>query len=293
MRLAGTLAVVTGAGSGIGRALAGALHAAGCRLALLDLDADGLAATVARIDGDSGRDAGGDAGRDRPWSATLDVADRDAVFAAADRILAACGPVDLVVNNAGIAHGGVGVADLRPADLHRVMDVNFFGVVHGTQAFLPHLVARPEAAVVNVSSLFGLVGAARQSAYCASKFAVRGFTESLRMELRATAPHVRAVSVHPGGVATAIARNSIPAGPEDDPADRAAFEALLRTTPEAAARTIVAGIARGRERILVGSDARAGDRIARLLPVRYTDVLLARFARAGLSARRTPVSTWP
>lgn len=279
--LHGRVAVVTGAGSGIGRALAWELGLRGCRLALLDSDGGGLADTAARI-------AGAQAGSP-PLVQPVDVSVADQVHTAAEAVLEAYGQVDVVVNNAGIAHGGRPFWELPERDFARVLDVNFWGVVHGTRAFLPHLLPRPAAALVNMSSVFGLIGVARQSAYCASKFAVRGFTESLRMELRERAPHVRAISVHPGGVRTAIARNSLPVGQPDDVhrAGVAAFDdRMARTSPERAATTIVEGIREGRERVLVGTDARALDLVARLLPRRYTGLLLRPFRAGGGSSRR-------
>lgn len=189
----------------------------------------------------------------------------------------------MLVNNAGIAHGGRPFWQLPEADFARVVDVDLWGVVHGCRSYLPLLIERPEAAVINLSSVFGLIGVGRQSAYCLSKFAVRGFTESLRMELRESAPHVRAVVVQPGAVRTAIARNSLRAGQPDDvhEADVAAFDRLLaRTSPEQAARTIVEGLLSGRDRIVVGSDARLLDLLARIVPERYTGLLLRPVRRA-------------
>jgi NAD(P)-dependent dehydrogenase (short-subunit alcohol dehydrogenase family) len=267
--LHGKVAVVTGAASGIGRAVAVELARRGARLALQDLDEVGLAETA--------RLAGGSA-----LTRRVDVSSAADVQAGADAVLEHHGQVDLVVNNAGIAHAGLPFQELPEADFARVLDVNLWGVVHGSRAYLPHLLHRPEAALVNISSLFGLIGVARQSAYCTSKFAVRGFTESLRMELRETAPHVRTVVVHPGGVKTAIARTSLRAGQPDDEraAQVAAFEeTFLRTAPESAAHTIVDGVERGKERVLIGPDATLLDLLARTLPRRYTGLLLRQMRR--------------
>ena len=268
--LSGKVSVVTGAGSGIGRALALELARSGSRLALLDVDEQGLAGTAAAL------------GAAEVLTRHCDMSDAAQVEVAAAAVVDRFAQVDLVVNNAGIAHGGRPFWELPPEDFGRVMDVNFWGVVHGTRAFLPHLMARPEAVLVNVSSLFGLIGVTRQSAYCSSKFAVRGFTESLRMELRESAPHVRAVTVHPGGVKTAIARNSLVAG---QPADAhreevQAFEQIARTTSDSAAAQIVAGIRSGRSRVLVGTDAKLLDLLARSLPQRYTGLLLRQLQKA-------------
>ncbi len=222
MQLAQKVAVVTGAGSGIGRALAQELAGRGCRLALFDVDEAGLAETARRSA----------AAR---WSAASTSATSRRVTQAAAAVVEQFGQVDVVFNNAGIAHGGRAFWELPPADFARVLDVNFWGVVHGTRAFLPHLMTRPEAAVVNTSSIFGVIGVTRQSAYCSSKFAVRGFTETLRMELRESAPHVRTLAVHPGGVKTAIAERALRAGVDESEHREAAqaFEKIARTTPAA------------------------------------------------------------
>lgn len=272
MQLAHKVAVVTGAGSGIGRALAQELAGRGCRLALLDVDDAGLAETARLVGG-------------APLVRHVDVSDEAAVTAAAAAVVGHFGQVDVVVNNAGIAHGGRTFWELPAADFARVMDVNFWGVVHGTRAFLPHLLTRPESAVVNTSSIFGVIGVTRQSAYCSSKFAVRGFTETLRMELRESAPHVRTLAVHPGGVKTAIAARALRAGVDEAEHREAAqaFERIARTTPAVAARTIVGALVAGRERVLVGPDAKALDLLARSLPQRYTRVLLAGLRRAAAS----------
>ena len=271
------VAVVTGAGSGIGRALAVALAGSGATVALLDRNEAGLAETAALLPGST-------------LSRRVDVAEEQDVQDAAAAVVQRYGHVDLVINNAGIAHAGRDFVDLPAEDFRRVVDVNFWGVVHGTRAFLPHLVRRPEAAVVNLSSLFGLMGVGRQSGYCASKFAVRGFTESLRMELRVSAPHVRAVSVHPGGVKTAIARHSLRAGQSADEhaRDAEAFDRIARTSPEQAAATVLRGVLAGRERVLVGPDARALDLLVRALPLRYTALVLRATAGTDLALPVTP-----
>lgn len=268
---------VTGAGSGIGRALAGELAFQGARLALSDVDEAGLAETVAGLPSTT-----------QVHAERVDVSDAAAVREHAAAVVDRFGQADVVINNAGIAHDGVGVADFDLGAFARVLSVNLWGVVHGTQAFLPHLVVRPEAAVVNVSSVFGLTGIARQSAYCTSKFGVRGFTDSLRMELAETAPHVQVVTVHPGGVSTAIARRSIPASSgnrseEQRAADRERADRMLRRPPAKAARTIVAGLRRGRERVLIGPDARLLDTVARVAPAHYSRLLARPLARLGVS----------
>ena len=268
---------VTGAGSGIGRALAGDLAGRGARLALSDVDAEGLAGTV------DGLPPGTEVLAER-----VDVTDADALVDHERAVGERFGHADAVVANAGIAHDGVDLVDFDPDAFARVLDVDLHGVVHTVRAFLPGLLARPEAAVVVVSSVFGLLGVARQSAYCTAKFAVRGFADSLRMELALSAPHVRVTTVHPGGVRTAIARRSVAASrsrsAEQHRADAETFESLLRIPPEKAARTIVEGVRRGRPRVLVGADAVALDAAARLVPGALSRLGAAAAVRLGAVA---------
>ena len=240
---AGRVAVVTGAGSGIGRALARRLVADGAKLAISDVDVDGLAETAALI--------GAKVRTDR-----LDVTDRASVLNYAESVAAEFGVVNLVINNAGVAHGG-DLLGMSFADIERVINVDFWGVVNGSKAFLPHLIASGHGSLVNISSLFGLVPMPSQSAYVAAKYAVRGFTETLRMEMLAAKLPVRVTCVHPGGVKTGIARNGTvnagePVAGHADYFDRK----LARTSAEDAAATILRGAARGRSRVLVGNDAR-------------------------------------
>ena len=280
------VAVVTGAGSGIGRALALALAREGAWLALNDVSEAGLAETERGARQSGARDV---------LTETFSVADRDAVFAFADAVADRFKQVDVVINNAGIALDAAPVGEVTPDDFRAVMDVNFWGVVWGSQAFLPHLEARPLAALANVSSIFGVTGVALQAPYCASKFAVRGFTESLRMEARAYTPHVTVTTVHPGGIDTAITQNARSAGvrsPAERAKDMEAFERGLVTSPETAAQVILDGIRARNERVLIGADARQADALARLMPQRYTRLLLADFQRKSVipaeRPRRTP-----
>ncbi|HEX8487818.1 MAG TPA: SDR family NAD(P)-dependent oxidoreductase [Propionibacteriaceae bacterium] len=245
----GRVAVVTGAGSGIGRALALQLAAAGARLALSDVDEAGLSQTCS-----AARARGATVRSDR-----LDVTDRAGVFGYADSVAAALGGVDVVVNNAGVLHVGM-VLDSDITDLERVMDVNFWGVVHGSTAFLPHLIASGRGNLVNLSSLFGLVPVPTQSAYVAAKHAVHGFTESLRIELRLAGHPVAVTCVHPGGVDTPIARRATRSPDAPRPSARSA----LRMPPDKAAATILRGVARDRARVLVGRDAAAVHLLSRL-----------------------------
>jgi NAD(P)-dependent dehydrogenase (short-subunit alcohol dehydrogenase family) len=248
--LAGRTAVITGAASGIGRALALRLAAHGCPLVLADVDEAGLEETAARA-------------ATPTFARPLDVSDRGAQLAfAAEATEWAPPPIGAVFNNAGVALAA-NVAESSTEDEEWLRKINFEGVVHGTHAWLPVLLEQRAGAIVNTSSVFGLAGIPGQSAYCASKFAVRGFTESLRHELVGSG--VRAVTVHPGGVRTNIARNgrlnSDPKGlgrSKEEMADE--FDAIVRTTPERAAEVIHRGVDSGRARILIGADAHVFDR---------------------------------
>ncbi|MCG4453808.1 SDR family oxidoreductase [Pseudomonas sp. MMS21-TM103] len=262
--LAGKVAVITGAGSGIGRALAELLAQEGCHLALADINATNLESIASALH-QHGHQVS---------SHILDVADRTAVFAFADAVLAHHGSAHLIINNAGVAVSQT-IANLGYEDFEWIMDINFWGVVHGTKAFLPHLLENNAGHIVNVSSIFGIVSMPSQGAYNASKFAVRGFTEALRQELHNS--NVRVSCVHPGGVKTDIARSARFYQGINGQCDatRAAsdFDKLARTTPEQAARIIVEGLKSKRPRILIGNDARLLDWIQRLLPGAYPKLL--------------------
>jgi len=257
--LSGGVAVVTGAASGIGRALALALAREGMTLALADRDEKGLHETVLLI-----ARAGGTASLH-----VLDVADEAGVNAFAQDVLREHGRVTIVANNAGVSIFGT-VQELETDEIAWLMNVNFWGVVYGTKAFLPALLAQPEACIVNTSSVFGLWGPPGQSAYAASKFAVRGFSEALRGELLGTNVHV--LTVHPGGIKTAIARSARVARAAD--AELAAKttktfdERFLTTPPEVMAAAIVDGIKRNRDRVVAGTDAPRIDLLTRLFPTR-------------------------
>lgn len=274
--LRGKAAAVTGAASGIGKALALQLANEGCRVAVSDVREDALEETAKLV---SARGARVDAAR-------VDVSDRRAVHAWADRLVEEFGPIHLVFNNAGVT-ASTSVESLSYDDLAWVMGVNFWGVVHGTMAFLPHLQAAGEGWIVNMSSVVGLVALATQAPYSASKFAVRGFTEALRQELEIEGSPVRVVSVHPGGVRTDLVRSGR-VGRDVLGLDRdrvvGGFDRLARTSPERAARRVVRGIKNDKKRILIGFDARLLDLAQRLFPV-ASQRLIVRRARAARSRR--------
>lgn len=255
----GKVCVITGAGSGIGRALALNLARRGAKLALSDIDNEGLAETVRRVE-----ELGTEVKSDR-----VDVAEREAVLQYADEVKRHFGVVHQVYNNAGVAHHG-DVDKTALKDFDRVMDVDFWGVVHGTKAFLPHLIESGAGHVVNLSSLFGLIAVPGQSAYNSAKFAVRGFTEALRQEMIADRAPVRVTCVHPGGIKTAVARNASYAEGIDGQNASAMFDKYLAThSPEMAAQTIVDGVRKGRGRVLIGWEANLLDLFVRAVPSAY------------------------
>lgn len=262
------VAAITGAGSGIGRATAQALAKQGCHLALSDVDEQGLQETANSVSGV------------KCTLQKVDVADKDAVYAWADQVVKDHGQVNIIMNNAGVALGDT-VESMQYEDFEWLMNINFWGVVYGTKAFLPYLKQSGEGHIINVSSVFGLIGVPTQSAYNAAKFAVRGFTESLREELEIENGCVSASSVHPGGIKTNIAKNSRVGNigavtRQTRTAEDAAkqFEKLARTTPAEAAEIILEGVRKNRARILVGFDARIIDSMQRLLPTTYQKLLV-------------------
>ncbi len=256
-----TIAVITGAGSGIGRALALNLASSCGGLALADLDSEGLAETARMV-------ASASPGC-RLTTHSLDVADREGMTAFAAEVERVHGGLSLLINNAGVAMGGT-VRELSIDDIDWLMGINFRGVVHGVKLFLPLLARSPQAHIVNISSVFGIIAPPGQSAYAASKFAVRGFTEALRHELAGST--ITVSTVHPGGIRTNIARRArIGEGASESilRAEQQTFDRVARTSPEKAAEVIRRGIEAGRERILIGPDAWLIDRLQRLLPVGY------------------------
>jgi NADP-dependent 3-hydroxy acid dehydrogenase YdfG len=263
------VAAITGAASGIGRSLAIELARRSCHLSLSDLNTEALAETAeaARAHGV------------KVTTAKLDVADRDAIYDWAAQTAEAHGHANLVFNNAGVALGA-SIEGASDEDLHWIMDINYWGVVHGTRAFLPQLRASGDGHVINISSVFGIAAVPSQGAYNATKFAVRGFTECLRQELEIAGAPVSATCVHPGGIKTNIARaarfdtDSMQklTGRDADEA-KARFEKLFRTTADSAARTILRGVERNARRVLIGVDAHAIDLAVRLMPTTYQRIV--------------------
>ena len=257
--LSSGVAVVTGAASGIGRALAQRLASAGSALVLADIDEAGLRQTAQSLS----------KGRALVTTHVVDVAKEESVKSFADDVTARHGRVTLLINNAGVAlHGDF--EEISIDDFRWLMDINFWGAVYGVRYFLPHLKREPRAHIVNLSSVFGLIAPAGQAAYAASKFAVRGFTEALRHELEGS--HVCVSCVHPGGIRTPIARHArlgacTLAAKQDESIAR--FERLARTPPERAAAVILRGVERRSQRILIGVDAYQIDILQRLRPASY------------------------
>jgi len=260
------VAVVTGAGSGIGRALALELHRRGARLAISDKNAEGLCATAELLDGHG----------ETVHESVLDVSDRHAVEAYAGNVVRQYGTVHQIYNNAGVASGRKIVE--APYEIYdRVFEVNLWGVIHGTKAFLPHLIASGDGHVINISSLNGYVAQGELSAYCTSKFAVRGFTESLRVEMLRDRQPVKVTCVHPGGIKTNIARAGLESARElglsVTDRDRKLVELytnrLLRMDPARCASIVLDAVQAGKPRVRVGNDARISDWMVRLAPRGY------------------------
>ncbi|WP_457187206.1 SDR family NAD(P)-dependent oxidoreductase [Nocardioides sp. P5_E3] len=262
--------VITGAGSGIGRALALRSARAGALLALSDWDRDGLAETVALAE---------QAGAAKVRQDVVDVSDRAAVAAWAAGVVEELGRVNLVVNNAGVSATG-DFSDLTYDDLDWIVGINFWGVVHGSKEFLPHLVASGDGALVNISSLFGLVSVPGQSAYNATKYAVRGLTEAIREEMLVNRHPVTVTCVHPGGIRTGISRHGRKAAGLDAARIDALFEKkLAKMSPDRAAEIILDGALAGKPRVLVGLDAHLIHQFGRIAGARYQDVVARLAAR--------------
>jgi short-subunit dehydrogenase len=278
------VAAITGAGSGIGRSLALNLARQGCELALSDVNEQGLAETVEQVRRFEVRVS----------HQRVDVADFEAVRQWADQVMIDHGRVNLIFNNAGVAHGGT-VEGNALDDYHWIMNINFWGVVHGTKAFLPYLKASGAGHIVNVSSVFGLFAQPGMSAYNATKYAVRGFTESLRQELDIASCGVSASCVHPGGIRTNIAHSArmndslLEVTGQDAAQSRQQFnDLLLRTSPDKAAAVILRGVQRNQRRILIGLDARGVDLMMRSMPALYQRMVVLSMRLAARFTPRTP-----
>jgi NAD(P)-dependent dehydrogenase (short-subunit alcohol dehydrogenase family) len=270
----GKVVVITGAAAGIGRSLAAELAKRGAKLAICDVNEAGLQETSALCEQVGAR----------VEAATVDVADRDAVHAWADATAEHFGAVHYVFNNAGVAFTG-SIERCTFADIERVMDVDFWGVVNGSKTFLPYLLDTGDGHIVNISSVLGLFAAPTQSAYTSAKFAVRGFTESLREEMLLAGHPIKVTCVHPGGIKTDIAKNGASVDPESRKDFARFLERTARVGPDKAARIILNGVAKGRARVLVGADAYAIDFIVRLTGATYQRLLVAagrRFLPASL-----------
>ena len=261
----GKVAAITGAGSGIGRALALALANEGAELALSDINETNLEETRGLSKTSS-----------RVTARAVDVADRDAVESWANQVREEHGRVNLIFNNAGVALSSP-IVDMKYEDLEWLMGINFWGVVHGTKSFLPHLIETGDGHVVNISSVFGIIAVPGQAAYNAAKFAVRGYTECLREELDVMDVGVSATSVHPGGIRTNIARSARVSGATlgapsaTDLAER--FDRTARTTPVQSAKAILKGVRSNAHRVLVGWDAKLIDVLQRALPTTYQRIV--------------------
>jgi short-subunit dehydrogenase len=275
--ISGSAAAVTGAASGIGRALALELAKRGCDLALADRDEAGLQSLAAEI----GRN-----GVRKVSVHKVDVGEAGQIQEFAVAAISAHPSLNILINNAGVALLGT-FDEVDQAQMEWLININFWGVVHGTRAFLPHLAQQRAAHIVNLSSIFGIIAPPGQTAYCAAKFAVRGFSESLRHELAMANSPVKLSVVHPGGIATNIARNA-PSGRGVDNARRAEsidrFESFARKSPAAAAVRIIEGIEKNQPRILIGSDARFMDLLQRFRPATYWSVLARRLEKMTAQA---------
>lgn len=282
------VAAITGAGSGMGRSLAIQLAREGCHLALADRHAANLAETAKLALAEAPQIVGAPL---RITTRVLDVADRAAMFDWAADTVAQHDRVNLVFNNAGVALSST-IEGMDYADLEWIVGVNFWGVVHGTKAFLPHLKASEAGHIVNTSSVFGLFAQPGMSGYNATKFAVRGFTEALRQELDLMKCGVSATCVHPGGIRTSIAQSSRIAPNmvgfmiESEQQGKDDFEKFFITTADEAARVILDGVRKNKRRVLIGRDARAADWLARTLPAAYQALVVMQTRRLQRIAHR-------
>lgn len=267
--------VITGGGSGIGRALALDFASRGAKLAINDINEQGIEATCQSLPEGTAC-----------FTAIVDTANKAQSYEFAEAVYAHYGQVDVVINNAGVALGAVKVDELKYDDFEWIMGINFWGMVYGTKAFLPYLRQRPEASLVNISSILGIMGLSYQAAYCTTKFAIRGFTESLRMELSLEESNIVASSVHPGGIITNIAKNSRNADAKMTKAEHQkltdSFKDSFITSPEKAAQIIIKGIQKKQARIMVGPDSKFMALITRLFPAAYQKIMMRQFRKSGM-----------
>jgi NAD(P)-dependent dehydrogenase (short-subunit alcohol dehydrogenase family) len=283
----GKVAAITGAGSGMGRSLALNLARQGCEVALSDIDERTLAETAGRVKNVSSV---------KVTHRKVDVSDAAAVRAWADQVAKEHGRVNLVFNNAGISYAAT-VEGYDDADFERIIDINFWGVVNGTRAFLPHLVASGDGHVVNTSSVFGIVAFPGQSSYNAAKFAVRGYTEALRLECEIKKSPVTATCIHPGGIKTNIAKASKvhesmrTLGIEDLEGAAKRFERAFRLSSDDAADIILRGVQKNARRVLVGADAHLIDLVQRVLPGRYHGVIARMHRRISARLKKEAASS--
>ncbi|MBA4369691.1 MAG: acetoin dehydrogenase [Desulfobacterium sp.] len=258
--LTNKVVAITGAASGIGQMLAVNLSARGCEVAISDIDANGLQQTAAMVEKQNGKVS----------IHEVDVARQDSVEHYAADVVTQHGRVDMIINNAGVSLAQ-SVEDVTYSDFNWLMGINFWGVVYGVKAFLPYLQQQPESHIVNISSINGFITWPNHAPYCASKFAVKGFTESLWQELRHT--NIRVSCVHPGGIKTNIARNTrfyrSPGSKMTHDQCVEAFDKIAGTSSDKAAQQIIAGILKNKQRILVGPDAYLLDVLTRLFPVKF------------------------
>lgn len=254
------IVVITGAGSGIGRALATAFANQGAKIAISDINKEALAETVTICN------------NTEVYAEAFNVSEKKAFQTFAKNVIKQFSTVDIVINNAGVALGKSKLIDITYEEFEWLMGINFWGVVYGTKEFLPYLLDRNEAAIVNISSLFGLAGIAEQVPYCSSKFAVRGLSESLRMELMDTP--IKVHSVHPGGIKTNIANNSRFTSKANIEEEKRLIDKFNQTalihTPEMAANVIMKGIKAKQEKIMIGYETYIADSIIRAMPENYS-----------------------
>ena len=262
--------VVTGAGSGMGKEMAIQLAKAGAKLALNDWNPETLAETVALLGLEE----------NHILTHAFDVGNREKVYDFAAQVIQHFGQVDVVVNNAGIALAPTTIERTNYDDFEKVVNINMWGMIYGTKAFLPYLKERPSGAIANVSSVFGIMGYPSQGPYVTTKFAIRGFTETLRIELKNT--NITISSIHPGGIKTNIVRNIEKVEDEQKEEMAKGFEEVAPTTASQAATIILEGIAKGKARILIGKDARSIDRLTRLFPSSYEKQVLKRIDNPAL-----------